>query len=432
MFDNEKRFAGNPLLGLTDELRVMFSIAHRGFGNDADKTRAALSDRAKGSAGIVIELFDQFLREEDSAAKAKNKSGLESEKVKIRNAHINAKAEKADRERDTSASPEDHIGKDWRYVDGLKSKMLASEEAAKSTSDNERALAALGEFARTWFRLYAIEKEDSEINSAYSLLQKHLSEVRPGDEFDERNVRDEILGRGVFAPKDGGADNGQTSDGYSYLTADERKILDASLMTYLEDMSTRRACLSGKSLRYVWTRMASSLVHELLYDKYAERLLVCLDRGRYYEYAKVPGYVVFGLIRAESAGKFFGTEISGGGYEYSELKRDAFDEIKSQAVENGYLRLNDYLEKGLDSVLRREDYDFKASRNMLRRIYGHVFDCAMCSYEAILMYAKISVPMAKVMRWQALEMKEMHRTIELLERQHARLSMKRFHNRVEG
>jgi len=81
--------------------------------------------------------------------------------------------------------------------------------------------------------------------------------------------------------------------------------------------------------------------------------------------------------------------------------------------------LNDDLEKGLVSVLRREDYDFKAAREKLARIYGHVFDCAMYSYEATLTYASISVPMVKVLRWQALELKEMSRTLERLKQKAA-------------
>lgn len=304
---------------------------------------------------------------------------------------------------------------DLSYLDSLESILLSSEASAKTASDNGRALLALGEFARAWFKLFAIAREGALTDSAYPLLRYQLNKIRLGDEFDERNVRDAIIGRGVFAPVDGSGNDGDApSDGYSFLSADERKILDENLMLYLGGLSQRREDFSGKGLLFLWTRTSSSLVRELLYDKINERLLVSLDRGRCYGYDKVPGYVVFGMLQSRSVGQFFISEISGAGYKYVELAQSKFDEVKARVVEDCYLRLTDGLEKGLESILRREGYDFKACREKLSRIYGHAFDCALYSLEAKLMYTKVSVPVAKVLRWQALEMKEMNRIIDQL------------------
>lgn len=305
--------------------------------------------------------------------------------------------------------------RDVAYIDSLKNILLSSEETAKTASDNERALLALGEFARAWFKLFAITNLDASTDSAYSLLQYRLNKIRLGDEFDEQNVRDAIIGRGVFASADSSNNGGGVfSDGYSFLLANERKILDENLMLYLDDLAQKYDDFAEKGLLFLRVGTTSSFVREFLYDKINERLLISLDQGRCYEYDKVPGYAVLGMMQSESVGRFFNSEIKGGGYKFVELARSKFEEVKSRVVEDCYLRLNDGLEMGLNSILRRVDYDFKSCREKLRRIYGHAFDCALYALEAKLMYTKISVPVAKVLRWQSLEMRELNRIIDQL------------------
>jgi len=428
----------NRVLELDDETRSLFAVLVRAFRGDVETTRKFLCESYVEFYDKGSRVYDEYLRELGDCVAARGGTMSVGDSVlmgilqeQASDAPLPVSSSDVEREvmpilsgvaanSAASPAPEVHIGRGWRYVDGLKDKLLSCEETAKTTSDNQIALAALGEFARTWIRLYLAVNPDAELEDLYSPLQDRLNGIRVGDEFDRWHVREAILKRGVFAPKEAGSVDSQAScTDYSYLTADERKSLDAALLAYHEELLPQCKMLSGKSLGLVWKRVESSLVQEWLYDKYGKKLFVRLVRDRYYEYADVPGHVAFGLLQAESAGRFFGPMISGGGYDCKNLPREAYEEIRSRAVEDCYLRLNDDLEKGLVSVLRREDYDFKAAREKLARIYGHVFDCAMYSYEATLTYASISVPMVKVLRWQALELKEMSRTLERLKQKAA-------------
>lgn len=311
------------------------------------------------------------------------------------------------------------------YIKELTEKIISAEDTAKSETDNRKALVALGVFARNWFRLYCSVHSSASTDMEHSRLteeglarlEDRMNRIRVGDEFDRRNIHDALLNSGVFSIELLECmDNLSACEAYSFFTADELEVFDAQLFRYYKDLSLKQKVKAGNKLNVVRMRVRSTAVDEVIYDKINGRLLIHLHKDRYQEYKSVPGYVVWGLVQAESCGRFFGAEICGSGFEYNNINRTRYDKVREQSLEDCYLKWNVDIDAVFDSVLRRTAYDFKACRNGLRLIYGHVFDCALYTLEAKLMYAEIRVPMAKVLRWQTLEMKEMQKELNRLDR----------------
>jgi len=66
-------------------------------------------------------------------------------------------------------------------------------------------------------------------------------------------------------------------------------------------------------------KVVSSNIAEVGYDKEEEILRILFKNGSLYEYEGVPVSEYYGLLEAESVGKYFNQNISRGGFPYKRM-----------------------------------------------------------------------------------------------------------------
>ena len=223
VFSALRRFAGNPAIVLTQEMKTVLTALLYGVEGDADLARQILKDEYADYDTAIAPYFEKFLSDLDREAAPAD--GRQSTKEENRRRIVRKRAEKSVSPEGETVVDVDGIfselegngspagegeprrqggvvkvskkGKD--SIQRLKDRMFRLDLAVKDAASDADRLAYLGEYVRLAFTLSTYGHPEFSVEERLDRLADHVMALFGGS-FDRGDMKEAVLGLGAYKP----------------------------------------------------------------------------------------------------------------------------------------------------------------------------------------------------------------------------------------